>query len=99
MGKRFFTSGDQEGALISILYTTGIDFPDGPAGEESACNTGHEGLIPGSGKIPWRREWLPTPIFLPGKSHGQRNLGGYSPWVSKVLEMAEVTELTHRLLK
>ena len=31
-------------------------------------------------KIPWRREWLPTPIFLPGEFHGQRSLTGYSPW-------------------
>ena len=29
---------------------------------------------------PWRREWLPTPVFLPGESHGQKNLAGYSPW-------------------
>ena len=31
-------------------------------------------------KIPWRREWLLTPVFLPGESHGQRSLVGYSPW-------------------
>ena len=29
---------------------------------------------------PWRREWLPTPLFLPGESHGQRSLADYSPW-------------------
>ena len=34
-------------------------------------------------KIPWRRKWQPTPLFLPGKSHGQRNLAGYSPWGCK----------------
>ena len=34
-------------------------------------------------KIPWRRKWLPTPIFLPGKFHGQRGLESYSPWVHK----------------
>ena len=32
------------------------------------------------GKSPWRRKWQPTPVFLPGKSHGQRSLAGYSPW-------------------
>ena len=32
------------------------------------------------GKIPWRREWLPTAVFLPGESHGQRSLVGYRPW-------------------
>ena len=31
-------------------------------------------------KTPWRRKWQPTPVFLPGKSHGQRSLAGYSPW-------------------
>ena len=34
-------------------------------------------------KIPWRRKWQPTPVFLPGKSHGQRSLAGYSPWGHK----------------
>ena len=32
------------------------------------------------GKIPWRRKWQPTPVFLPGESHGQRSLAGYSIW-------------------
>ena len=35
------------------------------------------------GKIPWRRKWQPTPVFLPGKSHGQRSLEGYSSWGCK----------------
>ena len=35
------------------------------------------------GKIPLRRKWQPTPVFLPGKSHGQRSLAGYCPWDSK----------------
>ena len=37
------------------------------------------GLIPGVGKIPWRRKWQPFPVFLPGESHGQRNLAGCGP--------------------
>ena len=37
-------------------------------------------LILGVGKIPWRRAWQPTPVFLPGESHRQRSLAGYSPW-------------------
>ena len=40
-------------------------------------------------KIPWRREWLPNSIFLPGEFHGQRNLEGYSPWGRKVLDTTE----------
>ena len=42
-----------------------------------------------SGKIPWRRTWWPTPVFLPGESHGQRSLAGYSPWCFKELDMTE----------
>ena len=34
----------------------------------------------GDEKIPWRRKWQPTPVFLPGEVHGQRSLIGYSPW-------------------
>ena len=40
-------------------------------------------------KIPWRREWLPTAVFLPGESHGQRSLVGYSPWGCKELDTTE----------
>ena len=40
-------------------------------------------------KIPWRREWQPTPVFSPGKSHGQRSLAGYRPWGRKELDMTE----------
>ena len=41
------------------------------------------GSIPGSGTSPWRREWQPTPVSLPGESHGQRSLVGYSPGAPK----------------
>ena len=37
------------------------------------------GLTFGSGRFPWRKKWQLTPVFLPGKSHGQRNLAGYGP--------------------
>ena len=46
------------------------------------CRTG--GFDPWVGKIPWRRKWQPTLVFLPEKSHGQRSLEGYSPWGCKV---------------
>ena len=41
------------------------------------------GFDPWVRKIPWRREWQPTPVFLPGESHGQKSLVGYSLWVTK----------------
>ena len=52
---------------------------------------------PWVGKIPWRRVWQPTPVFLPGESHGQRSLVGYSPGGPKELDMTERLR-THTLL-
>ena len=49
------------------------------------------GFDPWVAKIPWRREWPPTPVFLPGESHGQRSLVGDSPKGRKELDMTEVT--------
>ena len=46
------------------------------------------------GKIPWKRAWQPTPVFLPGEFHGQRSLVGYSPEGCKESDMTEVTEHT-----
>ena len=46
-------------------------------------------INPWVGNIPWRKEWLPTPVFLPGESHGQRSLVGYSPWGSRELDRTE----------
>ena len=53
------------------------------SGKEFACNAGDVGSGPWVRKIPWRREWQPTSVFLPGESHGQRSLAGYSPWGCK----------------
>ena len=59
----------------------------------SVCNAGDPGSIPGFDpwvwKIPWRRKWQPTPVFLPGESHGQRSLVGYSPRGRKESDMTE----------
>ena len=49
------------------------------SGKESACQCRRHGFHPWVGKIPWRRKWQPAPVFLPGESHGQRSLAGYSP--------------------
>ena len=46
-------------------------------------------FYPWVGKIPWRRAWQPTPVFLFGESHGQRSLEGYSPWGLKELDTAD----------
>ena len=44
---------------------------------------------PWVGKIPWRRKWQPTAVFLPGESHGQRRLVGYGPWGCRELKVTE----------
>ena len=59
-------------------------FPGGADGKESACQCRSHGFDPWVGKIPWRREWQPTPVFLPEKPYGQRSLLGYNPWGRRV---------------
>ena len=56
---------------------------------------GQPGFDPWIRKIPWRREWQPTPVLLPGEFHGKRSLAGYSPWVCKELDMTEHLTYTH----
>ena len=65
--------------------------------KNSPADAGNMGSIPGSGRSPWRREWQPTPVFLPGEFHGQRSLVGYSPLGHKELDMTE--QLTLLLFK
>ena len=67
----------------------GSSFPGGLDGKESACNAGDPGSIPWVGKILWRRKWQPILVFLPGESHGQRGLVGYSPCGGKELDTTE----------
>ena len=68
--------------------------PGGTSGKEPAWEWGrhkrHE-FDPWVGKIPWRRAWQPTPVFLPRKSLEQRSLAGYSPWGHKESDTTEVT--------
>ena len=76
---------------ISTVYRLG--FPRGTSGKEPTTNSevkrhGFESWVE---KIPWRRKWEPTLVFLPGKSHGQRSLAGYCPWGRKESDMTEAT--------
>ena len=69
--------------------------PQWLSGKESTCNAGDAGdvgSIPGWGRSPGRRAWKTTPVFLPGESHGQKSLAGYSPWGLKESDTTEVTE-------
>ena len=53
------------------------------------------GSIPGLGKSPWRRARQPTPVFLPGESHGQRSLSDCGPKGRKESDMTEATACMH----
>ena len=55
------------------------------------------GFNPWVWKIPWRRKWQPTPVFLPEKSQGERSLVGYNPWSFKELAMTEQLRCTQEL--
>ena len=57
------------------------------SGKETTCQCRRQRFDSWIRKIPWRRKWQPTPAFLPGKSHGQRNLVGYSQRGSEELDM------------
>ena len=73
-------------------------FPGGTSGKEPTCHCRRlkrRRFDPWIRKIPWRRAWQPTPVFLPGESHGQRSLAGYRPWGRKELDTTEATEHTH----
>ena len=64
-------------------------FSGGSNGKKIYLQCRRPGFDPWVGKIPCRRAWQPTPVFLPGEPHGQRNLVGYSPWSHKELDMTE----------
>ena len=86
-------SSPRAGVLISLAgvhVLIGImGFPHGSNDKESACQYRQTEFDPWVRKIPWRREWLPTLGFLPGESHEQRSLVGYSPWGCKESDMTE----------
>ena len=70
-----------------------LGFPCGSDGEESACNAGDLGLIPGLGRSPGEGYGYSLLVFWPGVFHAQRSLAGYSPWGHKEADMTE--QLTH----
>ena len=76
-----------------LLTVDNPSFPGGPSGKEPACQCRRQKRCwfnPLVEKIPWRRKWQPTPVFLPGKSHRQRSLAGYSFAVAE-LDKIEAT--------
>ena len=79
-----------------------MGLPSGSDGKRFCLQYRRPGFNPWVRKIPWRREWLSTPVFLPGEFHeqyGQRSLASYSPRGHKKSDMAEqLTQVTHIIM-
>ena len=89
-GVHYFMSAPSEKRNVLVYPSSGS------AGKESASTAKRPRFDLWVGKIPWRRQWQPTPVFLPGESHRQRSLAGYSPWGCKELDRTErLSEHTH----
>ena len=71
--------------MNSLGLCTPTGFPGGSLVKNPPANVGDvgDGFDPWVRKIPWKRKWQPTPVSLPGSSHGQRRLAGFSPWGHK----------------
>ena len=88
--------------LLLSIYNVGYfnpGLPRWPSGKNLPASTAAAGrpeFDPWVRKIPWRRKWQPTPVFLPGESRGQRNLAGCILWGCSELDMTEHTYIhTH----
>ena len=79
------------GSFYLLIISQGV--PGSSEAKKSSCQCRRCGFHPRVERIPWRRKWQPTPVFLPGKSHGQRSLAGFSPWGHKRVKNNLATEL------
>ena len=83
--------------FLGLIKYIKLYFQEGFTGDsvvESTCQCRRCGFGPWVGKIPWRRTWQPTPVFLLGKSHGRRSLVGYGPRGHKELDTTEQLHFT-----
>ena len=89
-----FTSGAKRShsSLQLHLVSCPVGCPGGSVVKNPPANAGDMGLIPGSGKTPWRRKCTVSPVFLPGKSHGQRSLGACNLLGHKESDMTKHTQ-------
>ena len=78
-----YSVGGSVSVKVILLGSSAWGFPGGTIVKNLPAHAGD----PGS--TSWRRKWQPTPVFLPGKSHGWRNLVGYTPWGHKESDMTE----------
>ena len=88
------TKGEMETLQVQqMISCPSVKSPGAARSKESSCQCRMLGFNAWVRKISWKRKWQCTPVFLPGKSHGQRGLVGYSPWCRKELDTTE-----HKLL-
>jgi len=87
---------------IHLILTTSkglrVGFPGGSDGKEYACQSRRPGFYPWIEKIPWRKKWQPTPIFLPGQSQWTEEPGRLHT-VQGCLESDKTEQLTHKRLR
>ena len=81
------------------MKSTKCGLPWWLTGKESTYKCRRHGFDPWSGKIPWCRKWQPIPVFLPGKSQGQRSLAGFRPWSHKGVGHNIVTKINQQPTK
>ena len=74
---------------FTLLQQQGLQRASQVLSGESACQCRRQRFDPWIGKIPWKRKWQPTPVFLPGEVVGQRSLVDYRPWGHKESDMTE----------
>ena len=91
--------GTRVPSLVRELDPLDLDFPGGSDGKAFAYNVEDPGSTSWVRKIFWRRKWQPTPVLLPGESHGWRNLVGNSPWGHKESDLTERLHFPFFLLK
>ena len=82
-----FYSSTKNKVLFGLLIKSFFGFPSGSDGKRIFPQCGKYEIDPWARKIPWRRAWQPTPVFLPRESPGQRSLVGYNPWGLKESDM------------
>ena len=85
--------------LLKTCYSH-YRLPWWPGSKEFTCQCRRHGFDPWVRKIPWRRKWQPTLVFLPGKSHGQRSLVSYSPrgWQKSWTQLSDETTIILSML-
>ena len=92
--KKANRGGEKTQNKVLGIDTNVSGFPGGPSGKEPACQSRRckrRELDPWVGKIPWRRAWQPTPVFLPGESQGWGSLVGFRLWGRTVSDTTDVT--------